>query len=75
MLYENNLGPHSLRHWFSVQLALRGEDVAQLQFWRGDKDPQSAFLYLQNKGDLMRELSKSNEMLAAILMAEAKRYE
>jgi len=46
-----------------------------LQFWRGDKDPQSAFLYLQNKGDLMRELSKSNEMLAAILMAEGKRYE
>ena len=30
MLCENRLGPHALRHWFSVQLALRGEDVAQL---------------------------------------------
>lgn len=70
MLCENRLGPHALRHWFSVQLALRGEDVAQLQFWRGDKNPESAFDYLQNKGDLIRELAKTNELLAAFLIEE-----
>lgn len=70
LLYENKLGPHALRHWFSVQLALRGEDISQLQFWRGDSDPQSAFLYLQNKGDLLRELAVTNEMLAELLQQE-----
>ena len=34
LLYENNLTTHALRHWFSVQLTLRGEDIAQIQFWR-----------------------------------------
>lgn len=72
MLCENRLGPHALRHWFSVQLALRGEDVAQLQFWRGDKNPESAFGYLQNKGDLIRELAKTNELLADFLLEKGK---
>lgn len=70
MLCENRLGPHVLRHWFSVQLALRGEDVAQLQYWRGDRNPESAFLYLQDKGDLVRELSAANELLAERLLEE-----
>ena len=70
LLYENSIAPHVLRHWFSVQLALHGEDVAQLQFWRGDKSPESAFLYLQNKGDLIRELAKTNELLAEMLIRE-----
>ena len=56
----------------SVQLALRGEDVAQLQFWRGDKNPESAFRYLQNKGDLIRELEATNELLARALMKEGE---
>ena len=72
LLCENRLGPHALRHWFSVQLALRGEDVAQLQFWRGDKNPESAFTYLQDKGDLVRELAKANELLASFLMEEGE---
>jgi integrase len=70
MLYENKLGLHSLRHWFSVQLVLHGEDIAQIQFWRGDKSPESAFTYLQNKGDLVRELETSSEFLTEILMRE-----
>ena len=74
LLYENHLGPHALRHWFSVQLALRGEDVAQLQFWRGDSNPQSAFLYLQNKGDLLQELSRTNELLSQLLQQEGKKH-
>ena len=68
LLYENSLGPHSLRHWFSVSLVLMGEDVAQLQYWRGDTSPESAILYLQNKGDLMRELSAANESFAELLL-------
>ena len=43
LLYENRLGLHSLRHWFSVQLVLNGEDIAQVQYWRGDSNPESAF--------------------------------
>ena len=70
MLCENKLAPHSLRHWFSVQLALRGESIDQLQFWRGDSSPESALVYLQNKGDLVRELAKTNELLASFLMEE-----
>jgi len=70
MLYENKLGLHSLRHWFSVQLVLHGEDIAQIQFLRGDKSPESAFTYLQNKGDLVRELETSSEFLTEILMRE-----
>ena len=73
LLCENTLGPHSLRHWFSVQLALRGEDIANLQFWRGDRSPESAFRYLQNKGDLVRELAAANELLAEALMKEGER--
>jgi len=70
LLYENKLTPHSLRHWYSVQLALRGEDIAQIQYWRGDKSPESAFAYLQNKGDLIRELVATSEFLFDILMDE-----
>ena len=72
MLCENTIGPHVLRHWFSVQLALRGEDVAQIQFWRGDNSPVSAFHYLQDKGDLIRELEATNELLANALMKEGE---
>jgi len=68
LLYENTLGLHSLRHWFSVQLVLNGEDIAQIQYWRGDKNPESAFTYLQNKGDLVRELENAADFLADILM-------
>lgn len=68
LLYENRLGLHALRHWFSVQLVLHGEDIAQIQYWRGDKNPESAFAYLQDKGDLVGELEAANEFLAEILM-------
>ena len=50
-------------------LCLRGEDIADIQYWRGDKSPESAFIYLQNKGDLVRELRETNERLLDILLA------
>ncbi|OQB12863.1 MAG: Phage integrase family protein [Firmicutes bacterium ADurb.Bin193] len=68
LLYENRLTAHSLRHWYSTQLVLHGEDIAQIQYWRGDKNPESAFAYLQDKGDLVRELERANDFLAEILM-------
>ena len=70
MLYENRIGLHVLRHWYSVQLVLRGEDIAQIQYWRGDKNPESAFAYLQDKGDLVKELDNANGFLAEILMEQ-----
>ena len=70
LLYENNLGLHSLRHWYSVQLVLHGEDIAQVQFWRGDKNPESAFLYLQNKGELLKELKDTNNDLGEVLLEQ-----
>lgn len=72
LLYENRLGSHALRHWYSVQLVLNGEDIAQIQFWRGDKNPESAFEYLQNKGDLVRELETANGHLLELLIERGK---
>ena len=74
LLYENNLGTHAMRHWYTVQLVLRGEDIANIQFWRGDKNPESAFTYLQNKGELTRELKESNERLMEILLETGGGY-
>jgi integrase len=73
MLCENTLGLHSLRHWYSVQLVLHGEDIAQIQYLRGDRSPESAFLYLQNKGDLVRELERTSGNLAGLLIEIGKR--
>ena len=73
MLYEHKLGLHSLRHWFSVQLALHGEDISQIQYWRGDKNPESAFTYLQNKGDLIKELELTGNCLIEILMSQGEK--
>lgn len=62
-LQEHNISPHIFRHWFSVKLVLYGEDIAGLQFWRGDKSPESALTYLQNKGELQKQLAMvSNEI-------------
>ena len=69
LLYENQLGTHALRHWFTVQLVLRGEDIGSIQYWRGDSSPESSFLYLQTKGDLTRELKASNDRLVIMLVS------
>lgn len=58
LLDEHAIGMHIFRHWFSVQLTLRGEDVAGLMYWRGDKNPQSALTYIMNKSDLEKEYSQ-----------------
>jgi integrase len=60
LLQERNITPHILRHWFSVKLTLLGEDISGLMYWRGDKSPESALIYLQNKGDLVKQYAKVN---------------
>lgn len=72
MLLEHNIGPHIFRHWFSVRLTLYGEDVAGLQYWRGDKNPQSAITYLQNKGELSKQLKHTNNVMFDFMSESAK---
>ena len=60
LLMETNISPHIFRHWFSVKLTLFGEDIAGLMHWRGDKSPESALTYLQNKGELEKQYRKVN---------------
>lgn len=68
LLSTNTLGPHPLRHWYTVQLVLWGEGVAGIEYWRGDTNPQSALTYLRNKGDLNRELRMTNDAFADLFM-------
>ena len=67
LLYENELGTHCLRHWYTQQIVLQGSGIGEVQYWRGDRNPQSAFEYLQNKGDLNLELQKGNERFLEII--------
>ena len=61
LLSEHNIGPHILRHWFTVQLVLAGvSNPADLMKWRGDTSPESAIWYLNNKGELSRKFKKLN---------------
>lgn len=60
LLQEHRISPHIFRHWFSVKLTLYGEDVAGLMYWRGDKSPESALTYLQNKSELEKQFVRVN---------------
>lgn len=55
LLLEHRISPHIFRHWFSVKLTIYGEDVSNLMFWRGDKNPTSALQYIMNKSDLQKQ--------------------
>ena len=68
LLQENEIGTHALRHWFTVQLVLRGEEIGDIEYWRGDTSPESAFLYLQNKGELVKKLKETDEHLIDMLL-------
>lgn len=64
LLNEHRWGLHAFRHWFTVQLVLNGEDINSIASWRGDKSLRSAYVYLQNKGELMRKYRQANENVA-----------
>ncbi len=64
ILMEHNISPHIFRHWFTVQLVLSGiTDPGTIMYYRGDKSPQSALTYLQDKGDLERQYRRVNDEL------------
>lgn len=73
LLMEQKISPHIFRHWFSVKLTLYGEGVEGLMFWRGDKSPESALTYINNKSDLEKEYEKvSSEIFDYSLWKAAK---
>ena len=75
LLLENTISPHIFRHWFSVKLTLYGEDVAGLMNWRGDKSPESALTYLQNKGELEKQYAKVNTEMFKYSIWRAEKME
>lgn len=73
MLQEHEIAPHIFRHWFTVQLVLFGEDVGSIQYWRGDKSPESALSYINSKSDLMRRYKKVNDEQTDFMLWKAKK--
>lgn len=73
LLQEKKISPHIFRHWFSVKLTLFGEDLSGLMYWRGDKSPESAITYLQNKGDLEKQYAKVNSEIFNYSMWKASK--
>ena len=69
LLAENRFPPHGFRHFFSTLLAMNGESTANIQYWRGDRNPESALWYLQNKGDLLKAMRLTNDRLASLILA------
>lgn len=59
-LVTEKLSPHALRHFFTVLIVLMTNDIAQVQYYRGDKSPDSALWYMQNKGALVNAVAKSH---------------
>lgn len=64
---DKSWGPHSFRHWFSVQIVLAGYDEVQLMNFRGDRTIESARKYLERKGELERVYRESNEIHAGVI--------
>ncbi len=74
LLQEHSLGPHVLRHWFSVKLVLFGEDVAGLMYYRGDLSPASSLAYLQDKSELNRRFEKMNNEMFDYRTWQVEKY-
>jgi integrase len=70
-LQEHNISPHIFRHWFTVKLCTYGENVAGIQYWRGDRSPESALTYLQNKSEIKKQLQQVNNELFDFLKFSA----
>lgn len=74
MLMKDRLSPHSLRHYFSVALVLAGEDATQLQYYRGDSRPESAYVYLANKSELIKQYQWVSEKLLSEMIEKGEQY-
>ena len=61
LLQEHNISPHIFRHWYTTQLVLSGvNEISELMSARGDKSPESAWVYLQNKGEIAKQYGQVN---------------
>ena len=61
LLQENNISPNIFRHWYTTQLVLSGvNEVSELMSARGDNSPESAWVYLQNKGEIAKQYGQVN---------------
>ena len=67
IMQDNPPAPHALRHYFTCYLVLEGLGPAEIQFYRGDKRPESAITYIQNKSVLQKELAKIHEIVIGAL--------
>ena len=64
LLQEHNISPHIFRHWYTTQLVLSGvSEISELMSARGDKSPDSAWVYLQNKGEIAKQYGQVNDRL------------
>ena len=62
LLQEHNISPHIFRHWYTTQLVLSGvNEISELMSARGDKSPDSAWVYLQNKGEIAKQYYQAND--------------
>lgn len=62
LLQEHNISPHIFRHWYTTQLVLSGvSEISELMSARGDKSPDSAWVYLQNKGEIAKQYGQVND--------------
>ena len=75
LLQKTHINPHILRHWFSVRLALYGEDVAGLMYWRGDTSPESALPYVTDKSELEKQYKLVNNEAFDYLLWRAGKIE
>ena len=50
--------PHALRHYFTCCLVLEGLTAEQIKFYRGDENAESAVVYLENKGEIVKLAAK-----------------
>lgn len=74
MLMHDRLSPHAMRHYFSVALVLAGENATQLQYYRGDSSPESAYVYLANKSELNAQYQQVSEMLLSDMIGRGEQY-
>lgn len=73
-LMERRLSVHIFRHWYTVQLVLAGvSEPGELMSYRGDTNPESALVYLRDKGDLARRYRRVNDQMFEYLLWESER--
>lgn len=71
---EHDFGPHVFRHIFTCKLLLAGLERDEIMYYRGDKSPESATVYLQNKEALLNPAHSMHDCALAALARIGKEY-